>query len=440
VTTAVIYGSKIVNAAFGFATAIVIARVLGPEGRAEYFLTAALATGVFSVFNLGLETSTFWALSERRVSTARLKRALVPATLIVTALALGAYAFVALGTGVLTNVPSQTALVGLTLIPALIVRWILDGFLYAVDRARIASVSLVATAALQLASVVVTAASGRLTSAAVLAIASGSTIVGGIPSAVAVVRFREEAETEETVGTLALFRVGLTVHAGSIALWVAQRIDVFIVAALVAKSQLGVYSLSITLSEFALLATDAVALAALGRQRVLGRRESFAYSVTVASWSARIAAVQVVGIILLGWPLIRIAFGPSWVDAYPVLVAMSPGMIALAYVRPLGAAFVRAGRLAEISLLMSSAGVINVVGTIAAVPVLGILGAGIVSTVAYSTTAFLFAWRVRRTLGIPWWRSRGQAESTAHESPLGSGDLDPETKSPPEAVSGGWDP
>jgi O-antigen/teichoic acid export membrane protein len=80
VTASIVYGSKLVNAAFGFVTAIIIARILGPAGRADYFLTSTLAIGIFTVFNLGLEISIFWALSERRVAVRRLKRAMAVAT------------------------------------------------------------------------------------------------------------------------------------------------------------------------------------------------------------------------------------------------------------------------------------------------------------------------------------------------------------------------
>jgi O-antigen/teichoic acid export membrane protein len=305
--------------------------------------------------------------------------------------------------------------VGVGLIPVSLVRWVLDGFLYASDRARLASVSLIVTAAAQLVGVAATGAIGRLDSATVLMIVIGSTLLGSVPSAVGVWRLDEEDRTEDEstpISVPRLFRVGLTVHAGTIATWVAQRVDVFIVSALVVKRQLGLYSLAITLSEFVLLSTEAIALAALGRQRALDRQRSFEYSALVAKRAAVIAAVQVGLLILFGWPLIRLAYGATWIGAYPVLAVMSVGMIALAYVRPFGAAFVRAERFAEVALLLLAAGAINVVGTLLAVPLLGIVGGGIVSTLAYFTTATLFVWRVRRSLGVSPW------PDTAQEEPL----------------------
>jgi O-antigen/teichoic acid export membrane protein len=214
------------------------------------------------------------------------------------------------------------------------------------------------------------------------------------------------------VDARSLLGVGLRNHLAVVGLWLALRADVVIVAQLVNKRDLGLYSLAVTLAEVMLLATDALALSALGRHRALRREASISYSVAVASQAARVAAMESLLVIGLGWPLILLAYGHEWLGAYPVLLCLAPGTIALGYMRPLGAAFIRAGRALERSAVMAAAATVNVGGALLATPLLGILGAAITSTSAYALGAALLAWRVRSSLGLKPWVSAARAQGT----------------------------
>jgi len=171
---------------------------------------------------------------------------------------------------------------------------------------------------------------------------------------------------------------------------------------------LGIYTLAVTLAEVMLLATDALALTALGRHRELSREESLLYAVRVASQSVRVASGQVVAVMALGWPLILVAYGRDWLGAFPVLLCLAPGTIALGYMRPLGAAFIRVGRALERSAVMATAAAVNVAGALVMTPILGIVGAAMTSTLAYAIGAAVLASRVHASLHLsPWTRASG---------------------------------
>lgn len=404
-TAWVVWAAKVANALIGFATSILIARLLGPSGRAEYFLGATVAAGVFATCHLSLDQSIFWAVAEKRASVRRIVKTLAPISLALAGGCFGVYWLVD-RIGLLGHLPHGTAVVGAFLAPVLLARFLVDAILYTTDRSRLASASLVATAILQLLGIAALAASGNITSTTVLAVSGASTLLGGIGNAVAVVRTRS-AGTVGRVGLRSLLGIGLRNHLAVIGLWLALRADVIIVAQLVSKHDLGLYSLAVTLAEVILLATDALALSALGKHRTLEREESMSYSVKVASGSARIAAIEVLLVAAFGWPLILLAYGRSWLGVYPVLLCLAPGTIALGYMRPLGAGFIRAGRALERSIVMVAAAAVNVGGALVATPLFGIIGAAATSTLAYAIGAALLAWRVRSSLGLrPWVKAR----------------------------------
>jgi len=403
VTAWVVWASKVLNAVLGFAISIVIARALGPGGRAEYFLASTVAVGVFAVSHLSLDQAVFWAVAEQKATVGRIGRTLAPVALVIFGWTVGLFLLLTRVGHLLAHVPNRTALVAAFLPPIMFLNFVGQAVLFAIDQARWASVFLVGSAILQLLGVGGLAASGDITSANVLIVSGLSTLVGALANFVVIAGHMREGE-ELDLRWQPLVGMGLRNHPAVIGLWLALRADVIIVAALVSKRDLGLYSLAVTLAEAILFASDALAVAALGRHRRLKREASIAYAVEVASTAASVAAIQVVAVAAVGWPLILVAYGHSWLGAYPALVCLAPGTIALAYMRPLGAGFIRANRPLERSIVMGAAAAVNVLGAYFGARTFGIIGAAVASTMAYAVGAVLLSWRVRLTLGVSAWK------------------------------------
>ncbi len=401
---ALILGSKAASAIVGVGLSVVLARALGTEGRADYFLVATLAAAVFAVCALSQDQAIAWALAEVTSNVRRVVRALIP---IVASLAAGGavvYLIVAFPVGVLSAVPRGAAIAGAVLVPLATIRLVLDGLLYASERGSIASFSALIAAVVQLIAVGVVWAVGNLDPTAVI-VTSAIGMGAGILACGGALRqlMRDRPDRAGSLQPRDLVRVGLANHAGLIALWLALRADVFIVAALVSRDRLGVYTLALTLGEILLLMTDSLAQTAMGQQVSRSRKDGALLSVAVAADSARLAVVQFLGLVIVGWPLIRFVFGAEWVDAYPVLIALGPGLAGYAYLRPLGVAFVRAGRARERAIALGAAGLVNVFGTWLLVSRIGIIGGGIASTAGYLIGAGILASRSVESVGQPPW-------------------------------------
>ena len=402
-TGGIVFAAKIGSALLAFVMSVLIARALGTEGRAEYFLVVTLAAGVFAVFGLSQDQAISWAISERTSQVHRIMVAIRPLLIVLVALGIGAYVLAAFPLGVLGDVPRSAAIVGIALVPLMLLRLVVDAVLYASRQARAASVSLIAASTFQFVAVVVLWAIDRLDPIVVIVTSGLSTAVGLMACLGTLRMLMHDRDDRESVRSRDLARIGWANHPGLIALWLALRIDVFIVAALVSKEQLGIYTLAVTLGELVLLATDTVALTGLSHQVELPREASGRFGVELAADSARIAMLQVIGLAAVGWPLIRYGFGVEWTDAYPVLLVIGPGLVGYAYLRPLGLAFIRAGRSTERSIAFGVAAVANIAGTVTLVPLIGIGGGAVASTAGYLAAAAFLAVRTRRSLGhAPW--------------------------------------
>src|SRR5829696_10393402 len=95
-----VFGAKAVNAVIGLGLTVVIARALGPMGRAEYFLPSTLAIGVFTAFHLSIDLATFWAIWERSASARAIVRPVARVAALAAIATTVAYLLIGYGFGV----------------------------------------------------------------------------------------------------------------------------------------------------------------------------------------------------------------------------------------------------------------------------------------------------------------------------------------------------
>jgi O-antigen/teichoic acid export membrane protein len=399
-TTGLAIGGRIANAGLAFAIGAIIARALGPEGRADYAIAATVATGAFALTNLGLDNGVFWAVSERRVGRRRLLRALArPALVSATA---GLVVFAVAAAALLRGQAIPVIVAAALMLPPLLGMLALTSILYTTGDARTPTLAMIVSAVTQLSAVTAVVLLSTLTPTLVLLISAGAQLAGMSVMVRAVAR-SPVGDDGEPIGRWEIVRVGLELTPGKFAFWLTQRADVVVVSQLASRHDLGLYSLGVTLSETMLLTTDAIAVAALGRQASGDRANTAQRSGELATVCAMIAAVELVALAALGTPMIRLAFGSQWSGTFPIALTLGVGIVGSAYYRPLSAAFVRAERRRLLSVIGTAGGAINIVVAIALVPALGAVGAAIGSSVAYGFMASAGAYTARRDLGVPVW-------------------------------------
>jgi O-antigen/teichoic acid export membrane protein len=96
--------------------------------------------------------------------------------------------------------------------------------------------------------------------------------------------------------------------------------------------------------------------------------------------------------------VVPLAYGSDYVGSIAPLLALLPGVVAVGLTRPITAILVRLDRPLVLSAICILALVVNVSLNLVLIPVLGVVGASVASSVAYAAQALAYtSWLLRET-------------------------------------------
>lgn len=370
--------------AIGFIGSVVIARALQADGRGAYAYLIALTTTAMSVGHMSIEAA-FVQRWDRDAHDSLFGASLLIALMAgsVAALATGALEV----TGLLTlpaGAPAAMLVVALATLPFLLASLYANAVLTNQGRIdRLNSIALV-TAVLQVAVLLGLASLDLLTVSSVIVVWAISTV---FPLALQVPSLlRAPGIARPRFGTLrGLIRVGLRYHLGSVALALILRVDILILAPRVDVAQVGIYSLAVTLAELAGVAANAAAQAGVTHQLGVSTEDHrvVAFTASLARTTLIIAVFLLVGLLLIAPFAVTAVFGPSFEGTTIAIVCLAPGIVGLALQRPIGLFLTRLERPAYFSAAMAIGLGANVLMNLALIPRLGIVGAGLASSLSY---------------------------------------------------------
>lgn len=387
------FGSKILVAGLGAAASVVLARALGPTGRGAYAVAVAYASVAMILGHLSVEQAHIgaWSDEARRptiVASTRLLGVANGAWATVLALLLAPIALGGLDRSVgiaLTGVIPLTVVLYLTSV------WVLRGMMKRVNTARVLS------AVAQLGLLAGLALVGRLTVEAVVGVWVG---VAVLHAALLLRGFGGSKGAVDRRALLDLELTGARYHLGSMATFLLWRIDVLVLAALSTNRQVGLYSLAVTVAELVYLVTDSIAQVTLPR-RLEG---SLALTVETSARVARLSTLAALGIALALAAtapfLIPVVYGQEFAASVPALLALTPGVVALAASKPLGAVLVRCHRPMLVSAINLAGLAVNLALNFLLIPRFAAVGAALASTAAYGVLALLSMGLAQRLAGL----------------------------------------
>ena len=384
----------------GALSGVVIARELQPEGRGAYYVIVTIATTALSIGHLSIEQSQVWLWSRA------VDRRSLAANGLVLGLTVGALAAVAAGTVVGVLGPHVIPVAGygrlalaLAAIPAAMTVLYLNNILVLRARVRVVNVAALLGAVLQCGPLMVLAAVTRMSPTQVVVLWAVSMTA---PLAVLLPAVRPRLpHWDRSLARQAVDR-GLRYHLGLASLFLLFRSDILILNGMTTTAAVGLYSLAVSLAETTRLVTDAIAQIALPRQ--LGTDDAGAAAATLAV--TRLSTVVALGsaalMCLAAPPLVPLVYGTAFAGSVPSLLALAPGLLALGATRPIGAYLLRLDRPMLASSMSVAALLVNVALNLALVPVFGIVGSAVASSVAYIALAGLqAAWFVRASGASP---------------------------------------
>jgi O-antigen/teichoic acid export membrane protein len=399
-------GFRAIQLGLGFLSGLVIARALGPTGRAEYALPLALATAVLVVSHLSMELAISRLLSRGEATALQLARLASSASVLLGLL--GSGLCLALGVALPATLVGEASTTGLALAAAsvapMLYSVLASSIMFRLGQLRAYGVIQLLTAAGQLGLLVALELSARLSPESVLGLNLLLVLLMGAGMAGCLARRLTAAVLSPTLDRGLVRRAlgtGLALHPASLALYVNLRVDLFLVAAYLGTEQAGLYSLAVALAELVFVAGATLGVAALRDQAELSEAESAEYTAAFTRQSLAVSAGLAGLLAASAYPLVRFLYGDSWTGAAAPLAVLVLASIALTVEAPVRGLLLRVGRPSSISFAAVIAMLCNVVLNVALIPWLGLLGAAISSVLSYSLIAALMLLQMRKATGVP---------------------------------------
>lgn len=385
-------GAKVLSLGLMSIAAVVSTRVLGPTGRGEYFIFVTIAVTATTVGHVSVEHAQIYLWShstDRRLLQAN---ALALGGVIGALAALLAWIFTATHNA-LPGGYTAASVMTFVAIPFGITTVYLNNLLVLDDRIARLNIGMAVAAALQCVLTVALATSDSLTVTTALAVWS----VGiAVPFLFALTGVRPRLRHVAPRLAARAISLGLRYHLGMASLILLYRVDIFLLNTRVSSAKVGVYSVAVILAEMAFLFTDSTAQVSLSRQVSDDLDNTARFTARLIRTNFLLALIIMTGTVLVAPVMVPLVFGNEFAGAAVALIALGPGIVALAITRPVGAYLVRLNRPVSVSSVYFAGLVLNVVLNVLLIPRLGIAGASVASSVAYIAVATLnVSWLVR---------------------------------------------
>lgn len=178
------------------------------------------------------------------------------------------------------------------------------------------------------------------------------------------------------------------------------RVDTLMMGYLyhIPDTEIGFYSLGVSLSEYGWLIPDAFREVLFSRTAKDDAIEEVTMSMKVNFY---LTLLMILGILLLGRPVIWILAGAEYLPAYPVTVMLIAGIIPMSYFKIIGTLLLAQGKKGVYLGMLSASVLVNILCNMLTIPLWGKMGAAVASVVSYAVAGFVFLGYYLRTYSIP---------------------------------------
>jgi O-antigen/teichoic acid export membrane protein len=367
----------------GVGTSVLSARALGVDGRGDLAaVTAPLGLAGY-VFAFGLTTYATRAAA-RGESPARLLGTLGAASLAIGIIAIGPCLWVA---SVLAGARHEVRVlldIGVLVLPLSLFGGLLTNLSMGLERWRAVTRQRLLVVTLPLLVYIVLYSAGELTlvSAALTMILSG--FVALVPLAPVLRRSWPPAFDRRLASEG--FRYGAIVTPITLSKLMNVMLDQTIMAGVVGPHQLGLYTVAVTAAGLTSTVSGAVGYVAFPRVARAGADAEPARVVRLGILSALLSALVVAAVSPVALPLL---YGSAFDPAYPLILVLLVAALPLTGVSMFSTLHTARNKLGLAALSEIVAVVVTIVGLFLLLPVMGAMGAALVSLFAYSTS---FLW------------------------------------------------
>jgi len=399
---AVLFGTQAFGAGIGIINGILLARLLGPAGKGEYYILVLVPATAMVLLQLGLPQA--FNFYSARGQTARIGLKALVLTVGLTFVAI-------LGLAVLLPLLREAILHDITLVqlafaflafPLALYATLTTGIVMGRQAVRwYAGVNIaypIATTVLLV--VIVGGLAPSVEGAiAVYLIASAIQAVGFALGAAKVTRSATRVGSATYRGLLGY---GLRFYPGSLAGFFNYRADAFLIAFLIAdpSADLGYYSMAVGLAEMVFFFPRAVSNLFFPHVAGSSREDSDRQVAVVARVTLLVSTVGAAMLVPAAALMIATLL-PAFSSSLVPLLVLLPGVVALSGANVVGSFLTGIGRPGLPSLVSLMSLAVNVAANLVLIPMFGIVGAAAASLISYTLSSVLMSIIAAHFTGTP---------------------------------------
>ncbi len=392
---------------FNLLTVIIIARFFGPEGNGVYSIGLLFPLMLSAFLNLGLGSSSVYYVNSGQMSLQEAwhDNLKIFSVLVIVGIFAGAGILWGLREPLFGDVPLEVLLVGLFIFPFSLLQLVISGIFQAAQDFKSLNAVLLIQPILALLVVLglLTVGSESITSFLIGYLIS---LVVSILWGYAKLRktlVNDQSNRSDAPMIRKLLNFGYKTHLGTVIAFLNNRLDLLIVNALIGPAAAGLYVVAVQIVEKVWLVSKSVSTVLLPRLSELSKDEQKRKELTplVSRWILLVSLILCLGLLACGYYLIIWVFGIAYAASFEPLIYLLPGIIFGAAARVLGNDISARGR-PEINFYLSLlALVLNVVLNLTLIPLFGLAGAAVATSLTYILSFILRLIVFKRFTGVP---------------------------------------
>jgi O-antigen/teichoic acid export membrane protein len=393
---------RIATYAIGLVTSVLIARALGPAGRGAYYLPVTIVLVTSVVVNVGTVQAQLRLWSRRTASGNDFVTAGFVLTAISSVIAFAGIFLLVSNFDLASSdeLRPKYLAIALLALPASI-HLARSGSLLALNRdLRGVNHARLAGAIVQTTGTAVLFALDRLTVNSVLVMYVLSVAT---PALLVAVWTRKIGHVRLPIPWSFIrdyLKLGLQLGPAGILLFLSLRLDVFFIARYQASKEVGLYSVAVTVAELVWLVTEALRISVSERLANAPKKEALDVTYRAVRMTVIVAAGIASGIAITAPILIPTLFGDAFAPSVTAVWILLPATLFMAVWQSQINTLVRFSRPWTTSAIAAIALVVNGVGNLLMIPLIGIRGAAFASLLGYSVGAILTCLALARVSNI----------------------------------------
>lgn len=377
---------------------VLVARALGPAGKGALSVVQQVVAIALVFANLGISTANIYFVSKRSVTPGvAVGNSLALSGAVTAVAALPIFALLYGPLAVLADMPPRIAMIAVfSFAASLLLAWF-GSVVVGLRGLRPQGVAAIASAATTIALTASLAWTRQLSVSGVMIAGTGGAIIGLI-AMIAMARGRIGHLSVDLDAMFRSARYSARVYLASLADFLHVRQDILLLGWLAGSVPVGFYSVGVSFAELAWYIPNALGLSIQAQASRVSHESALDFAARSLRLSVAITLPIVAGLgVIVPWVLPAL-FGEQFSDSIAVFFVLLPGAalngltaVALYYQISRGIVYWR------VSLSVVA---LNILANVALVPLLGVIGAAIASTVSYSVYFGVIMHRMSRDSGF----------------------------------------